>query len=61
MGPITVATMHSCILTGPQLDPATRAVTSPPSLLAAVMALRVIGNNVLSSCSATTNVDAFLA
>ena len=46
--------------TFPQLLPATSAEISPPSLLAAVMALSVIGPSVLSSCSAMTRVDAFL-
>ena len=48
------------LLTLPQLVPATSADTSPPSLLAAVIALRVIGPTELLSCSATTRVDAHL-
>ena len=48
------------LLTLPQPVPATSADTSPPSLLAAVMALRVIGPTELLSCSATTRVDAHL-
>lgn len=45
------------LLTPAQLDPATRQDTSPPSFLAAVIALRVMGLMVLLSCSATTSVD----
>lgn len=39
-----------------QFVPATRQDTSPPNLLAAVMALRVIGVSVSLLCSATTKV-----
>lgn len=39
-----------------QFVPATRQDTSPPSLLAAVMALRVMGVNLSLLCSATTKV-----
>lgn len=39
-----------------QFVPATRQVTSPPSLLAAVMALSVIGISFSLLCSATTKV-----
>ena len=48
------------LLTLPQLVPATNADTSPPTLLAAVMALKVIGPTELLSCSAMTKVDAHL-
>ena len=48
------------LLTLPQLVPATNADISPPTLLAAVMALKVIGPTELLSCSAMTKVDAHL-
>ena len=47
-------------LTVPQLVPATNADISPPSFLAAVIALSVMGPTVLLSCSAITSVDALL-
>ena len=52
--------IHIQPLTFPQLVPATRADTSPPSLLAAAIACRVIGTTDLLLCSATTKVDAHL-
>lgn len=58
--PVSVHPAPPQLLTLPQLVPATSADTSPPSLLAAVMALRVIGPTELLSCSATTRVDAHL-
>lgn len=44
------------LLTFAQFVPATRQDTSPPSLPAAVMALRVMGVNLSLLCSATTKV-----
>lgn len=44
------------VLTGPHFFPATNTDTSPPIALAAVIAFRVIGVNVLLLCSAITKV-----
>lgn len=51
---------HWISLTLEQLVPATRHVTSPPSLPAAVTVLSVIGVNASFECSATTKVLLFL-
>lgn len=49
-------TIKKTLPTCAQFVPATKHATSPPSLLAAVMALSVIGVSFSLLCSATTKV-----
>ena len=53
-------TPATSLATSAHLEPATRQVISPPTLLAAVMAFRVTGESLVLSCSARTRVEACL-
>merc|ERR1719150_1666489 len=57
---VTPFTPATSLATSPHLEPATRQVMSPPMVLAAVMALRVTGERLALSCSASTRVEAGL-